>query len=49
MRLSAHGCYRVLCITRTLADLDGGATVGRAHLAAAISYRTLIEEVRRAA
>ena len=49
MRLSARGYTRVLRVARTLADLDGAATVWRVHLAEAISYRTLIDEVRRAA
>jgi magnesium chelatase family protein len=49
MRLSARGYHRVLRVARTLADLDGAETVGRVHLAEAISYRTLIDEVRRAA
>jgi magnesium chelatase family protein len=49
MRLSARGYHRVLRVARTLADLDGADTVGRVHLAEAISYRTLIDEVRRAA
>ena len=39
MRLSARGFHRVLKLDRTLADLDGADTVGRAHLAEAISYR----------
>jgi magnesium chelatase family protein len=49
MRLSARGYHRVLRVARTLADLDGAAAVSRVHLAEAISYRTLIDEVRRAA
>jgi magnesium chelatase family protein len=49
MRLSARGYTRVLRVARTLADLDGATTVSRVHLAEAISYRTLIDEVRRAA
>jgi magnesium chelatase family protein len=49
MRLSARGYTRVLRVARTLADLDGAATVSHVHLAEAISYRTLIDEVRRAA
>ena len=49
MRLSARGYIRVLRVARTLADLDGAATVSRVHLAEAISYRTLIDEVRKAA
>ncbi len=38
-RLSARGYHRVLKLARTLADLDGGGAVGRAHLAEALSYR----------
>ena len=49
MRLSARGYHRVLRVARTLADLDGVDKVGRVHLAEAISYRTLVDEIRRAA
>ena len=49
MRLSARGYHRVLRVARTLADLDGAGTVGRVHLAEALSYRALADEVRRAA
>ena len=49
MRLSARGYHRVLRVARTLADLDGAETVGRLHLAEALSYRALADEVRRAA
>src|SRR6266516_3447450 len=49
MRLSARGYHRVLRVARTLADLDGADKVGRIHLAEALSYRTLVDEVRRAA
>jgi magnesium chelatase family protein len=49
MRLSARGYHRVLRVARTLADLDGAEKVGRVHLAEALSYRALIDEVRRAA
>ncbi len=49
MRLSARGYHRVLRVARTLADLDGAETVGRVHLAEALSYRALTDEVRRAA
>ncbi len=49
MRLSARGYHRVLRVSRTLADLDGVEAVGRVHLAEALSYRTLVDEVRRAA
>lgn len=39
LRLSARGYHRVLKLARTLADLDGAASVGRIHLAEALSYR----------
>jgi magnesium chelatase family protein len=46
MRLSARGYHRVLRVARTL---DGADKVGRVHLAEALSYRALTDEVRRAA
>jgi len=49
MQLSARGYHRVLRVARTLADLDGAEPVGRVHLAEALSYRSLADEVRRAA
>ena len=49
MRLSARGYHRVLRVARTLADLDGAEKVGRIHLAEALSYRALSDEIRRAA
>jgi magnesium chelatase family protein len=49
MRLSARGYHRVLRVARTLADLDGTERVGRVHLAEALSYRMLADEIRRAA
>jgi magnesium chelatase family protein len=49
MRLSARGYHRVLRVARTLADLDGAARIGRVHLAEALSYRALADEIRRAA
>ena len=49
MRLTARGYHRVLRVARTLADLDGSEKVGRLHLAEALSYRVLADEVRRAA
>jgi magnesium chelatase family protein len=49
MRLSARGYHRVLRVARTLADLDGSEKVARVHLAEALSYRALADEVRRAA
>jgi len=49
MRLSARGYHRVLRVARTLADLDGTEQVGRLHVAEALSYRALGEDIRRAA
>ena len=49
MQLSARGYHRVLRVARTLADLDGVDKVGRIHLAEALSYRALADEMRRAA
>ena len=49
MRLSARGYHRVLRVARTLADLDGAETIGRLHLAEALSYRALADDLRRAA
>ena len=49
MRLTARGYHRVLRVARTLADLDGADKVGRIHLAEALSYRAVVDEVRRAA
>jgi len=49
MRLSARGYHRVLRIARTLADLDDSEKVARIHLAEALSYRLIADDVRRAA
>ena len=49
MRLSARGYHRVLRVARTLADLDGSDKIGKLHLAEALSYRALADEIRRAA
>jgi magnesium chelatase family protein len=49
MRLSARGYHRILRVARTLADLDAAETVGRMHLAEALSYRALADEIRSAA
>jgi magnesium chelatase family protein len=39
MRLTARGYHRVLRVARTIADLAGSETVGRVHVAEALSYR----------
>ncbi|MGY3558796.1 Mg chelatase-like protein [Bradyrhizobium sp. USDA 4463] len=49
MRLSARGYHRVLRVARTLADLDNADKIGRLHLAEALSYRALAEDVRQPA
>jgi magnesium chelatase family protein len=42
LKLSARGYHRVLRVARTLADLDGAATVSRRHIAEALSYRPAV-------
>jgi magnesium chelatase family protein len=49
MRLTARGYHRILRVARTLADLDSAERIGRVHLAEALSYRALADDVRRAA
>ncbi len=39
LRLSARGYHRVLRVARTLADLGGAETIGKAHIAEALGYR----------
>lgn len=46
---SARAYHRVLKVARTLADLDGRETVGRIHLAEAISYRQAGDRLAQAA
>ena len=41
LQLSARSMHRILRVARTLADLEGSAAIGRAHLAEAIGYRQL--------
>lgn len=40
LRLSARGYHRVLKVARTIADLDGDASIHKRHLAEALHYRT---------
>ncbi|MBB3612174.1 YifB family Mg chelatase-like AAA ATPase [Rhizobium sp. BK602] len=49
LKFSARGYHRVLKVARTLADLDDKQTVGRIHLAEAISYRIAGERLTAAA
>jgi magnesium chelatase family protein len=49
MGFSARAYHRVLKVARTLADLEARETVGRIHLAEAISYRIGAERLERAA
>ncbi|AXV17148.1 AAA family ATPase [Neorhizobium sp. SOG26] len=48
MKFSARGYHRVLKVARTLADLDDRDTVGRIHIAEAISYRMAGERLAMA-
>jgi len=41
MRLSARGYTRMLRVARTIADLAGVETIGRVHVAEALSYRRI--------
>jgi magnesium chelatase family protein len=49
LKFSARAYHRILKVARTLADLDGAESVGRIHLAEAISYRMPAERLQRAA
>jgi magnesium chelatase family protein len=39
MGISARGYHRVLRVSRTIADLDGVATIQTAHVAEALQFR----------
>ena len=41
MKFSARGYHRILRVARTLADLDGAASVRRIHVAEAVTYRRI--------
>jgi len=41
-RLSARGFHRVLRVSRTLADLEGGGAVQQVHVAEALTYRRVL-------
>jgi len=41
LKLSARGYHRILKLARTIADLDGKPAISQAHLAEAVSYRTM--------
>jgi len=43
LRLSARGYHRLLRVARTIADLEGAATIGREHIGEAASLRPAIE------
>src|SRR5690606_2646238 len=41
LQLSARAAQRILRVARSIADLDGTAAIGSAHLAEAIGYRRM--------
>jgi magnesium chelatase family protein len=41
MKLSARGYHRVLKVARTIADLGSAETIGKPHIAEALSYRRI--------
>jgi magnesium chelatase family protein len=49
LRLTARGYHRVVKVARTLADLEGEGSIGRIHLAEALSYRAAAERAAQLA
>lgn len=47
--LSARAFHRSLKVARTIADLEGATTVGRQHVAEALSYRSEVPKSERLA
>ncbi|MEY3004277.1 MAG: hypothetical protein RLZZ491_1453, partial [Pseudomonadota bacterium] len=41
LKLTARGYHRILRLARTIADLEGDATIGQAHIAEAVGYRLM--------
>ena len=39
MKLSLRGCYRILRVARTIADIEGAENIEEKHLAEAITYK----------
>ena len=49
LQLSARATQRILRVARTIADLEGSADIGTAHLTEAIGYRQLDRDEQRPA
>jgi magnesium chelatase family protein len=46
MHLTARGYHRVLRVARTIVDLDGVPQIRRAHIAEALSFRSIAPQRR---
>lgn len=44
MGVSTRTYYKIIRVSRTIADLDGALNIGKRHLAEAIGYRSVIEK-----